>query len=47
MEYLSELCETKDTAAYGSQLMGNYEKMRRYLAQRDCIKEIMEHVKNN
>lgn len=40
-EYLIELCNTKDTSAYGLQLMGNYEAMRIKMAQRDCLSELI------
>lgn len=44
IEYLKELCETKDTSAYGLQLMGNYEAMRSKIAERDCVKSIIEEI---
>ena len=44
MEYLSELCNTKDTSAYGLQLMGNYEAMKIKLAERDLVKSISENI---
>lgn len=46
LEYLSELCNTKDTSAYGAQLMGNYDKMNEKLAERDFVKDIIAMVRS-
>jgi hypothetical protein len=45
LEYLSELCETKDTSAYGMQLTGNYTDMKSKLAERDCVNGIIENIR--
>ena len=44
LEYLSELCNTKDISAYGLQLMGNYTAMKSKLAERDLVKGIIENI---